>query len=250
MNKSLCDGRYCDIKSLENKIKSENSYVIYLDETGDERLLEPANPYFGYGGIALFGGRSHNHLRSDWRKFKRNSTGDATGKIHAASFDFQRNEFSLRKFFSKNFIRFYICMHRDFTNLNKNTVMTVLLENLFFKFLYPALKSTPEIIVVLEDCERNRKIIDDSVEFMEQNHSWWDKVSVSIVNKNHENDFMEIADFVANAGGNHSRELLKRSEENSLGLTLKCDIVFGSNQKRSCFEVLTDPHLKINSDMG
>lgn len=228
-------------EELRAMILAEDCYAIYLDETGIPNInADPASPYFGYGGIVVVGRRHHLSLARDWIKFKTKAHDPVSGKIKAAKFDFEKNEGSLKKFFGKNFIRFYFAADKELTKLENAPIIPVLIDNILMRILPAAFDFNLKIVVVMEDSERDRKAVSEAKEVIESNNSWWKKVSFFVLNKGDGIQFLEIADFVVNAGGAQSRylggNLKMRSDSEKIPLKFK--VVFGSNEKKSITGIL------------
>ena len=228
-------------EELRAIISSEDCYEIYLDETGIPDIhADLASPYFGYGGIVVVGRRHHGALERDWLKFKNRTNGFGGEKIKASKFNFEKNENTLKKFFSKNFVRFYFAADKKLTELDNAPIITSLIDNIFQNLLPPARKFGLKIVVVMEDSTRDRKAVQNALKVIRDNNEWWKEVSLFILNKGDGVNFLEVADFVVNAGGTQSRylggDLKKRLNHEKF--PLKFRIVFGSNEKKSVTQVL------------
>lgn len=51
--------------------------LIFLDETGSEKRIDPNYPIFGYGGCAIMGRDYSSVIDIPWKEFKENHYGGA-----------------------------------------------------------------------------------------------------------------------------------------------------------------------------
>ena len=63
----------------------ESSLVVFVDDTGHERLVKGHNVY-GLGGCAVMANDLDRVVRQPWHAVRRRVTGSADTALHAASF--------------------------------------------------------------------------------------------------------------------------------------------------------------------
>jgi hypothetical protein len=73
------------IVAIEGPFQAEPlDLFVYLDETGEESLSDPARRMFGFGGCAVTQELYHEVLASPWRSLKRQHFGSDEARLHAA----------------------------------------------------------------------------------------------------------------------------------------------------------------------
>jgi hypothetical protein len=64
---------------------SDNSLVVFVDDTGHERLVQ-GHPVYGLGGCAVLAGELDRVIRYPWQTVRRKVTGSANTRLHAYTF--------------------------------------------------------------------------------------------------------------------------------------------------------------------
>src|SRR5258708_3223585 len=63
----------------------EQSLVVFVDDTGHERLVE-GHPVYGLGGCGVLAGDLDRLIRQPWHDVRRRVNGSADTPLHAAAF--------------------------------------------------------------------------------------------------------------------------------------------------------------------
>lgn len=64
---------------------SANDLVVFVDETGDERLSDPIHSVFGLGACIVTGGNLVSQVDAPWLQLRQSISGAANTKLHANS---------------------------------------------------------------------------------------------------------------------------------------------------------------------
>lgn len=126
---------------------NQDDILIFIDETGDENLPGPANPIFGYGGIAVFFRDYEKYVVNPWREFKALCGVDPHTPLHGKNAKFN---LVLMEAFGTFF---QTCpFHRFFTLLTQETQVTPVTSppKITPRSLIPRLQKTIEHMLSIE----------------------------------------------------------------------------------------------------
>ena len=208
----------------ETLVPGSHSFVVFIDETGDEKFGQPIRPVFGFGGCAVLGADLDRFIHVPWRTVRHAINGSPDAPLHAA--DLPRpvkddHMLSLGIFFaSVPFSRFGVTCDRDTTLPLEfgrvHLVLEVLKERINAVLRYTW---ATDVIVIFEHTERLEKVI--AAHFGDYSPHQFGRVlscNFYFMPKSANDPGLEVADFVVNACGTQAALFARRADALSFGL--------------------------------
>jgi Protein of unknown function (DUF3800)/SEC-C motif len=205
---------------------SENTLLIFIDETGCEDLKDPNNPSFGRAGCAILG-RHYNKIISDpWKKMKNEFFQGEHIPWHTNEIKFSKLQIDvINKFVDRSFIRF----GQIFTNKTdfdeRFTAHKVISES-FVSHVIPKLrekfKRFSDMVLIFESSKRLNDVV--QAEFNpDKIRAQIDKIYNSsfpiryfLMDKKSCAPGLEIADLVAHTLGRQNRHFVIQEKQGFL----------------------------------
>lgn len=203
-----------------------NTYLLFIDETGEEKFSDPNYPIFGFGGVGLPASLYISNLSKPWIYLKEKAFGGESTQMHASDLTDPTTEQLelLNKFFTQlAFCRISLIIS-DKTTFEGDFDIYNLAVRVFYSRLNDVLKYTlfDDIYMIFEDSQRCNSLNQDY--FSRYNISREDSLGNSVnvrcerflMSKKEREPGLEVADFIAHTAGTSvlSRLRGKRSQEN------------------------------------
>lgn len=188
-----------------------NTLLIFLDETGEEKLSDPNAPFFGFGGVVVENRNYLASVESPWHLLKERHFDGADSPLHAADLRKpSRTQIeALNHFFTQHrFGRFAAtCTDRTINKLD-TPIEEVVATTLWDRFKEVANQFSWHNILILY--EENRRLIPAlKRELFSKTPENQSGVPIPVesftVMKDPRFAGMEVADFVAHTAGRQSR---------------------------------------------
>lgn len=191
-----------------------NTLVFFVDETGQESLLDPAYPVFGYAGITMYAGLIDELIREPWRELKDQHFDGRHAPLHAAklrSLSPNQMEALGRFFLTGRFGRFGVAVTANSklpAGAEPLQIMPSLIRNRW-QFLLDRVRPQPEQLAIIhESSERGDMLVDA---FFGPTEATLEgrplPVQHAFIPKSAGDEAMEVADFVAHALGREAFRL-------------------------------------------
>lgn len=71
---------------------SDYTFVVFIDETGDDKCADPRRPVFGFGGCGVLGVNLELFIHAPWRAVRQKIHGSAETPLHAAEMPRPHND--------------------------------------------------------------------------------------------------------------------------------------------------------------
>lgn len=199
----------------------EDSLLVFIDETGDDKASDKNYPIFGLGGCALFS-QDYDHLiHTPWTIFKRKILGNTEGVLHASDIELDnisQDELNLIGEFFKNgeFKRFGFILTSKTSHgvhINKYQILAKLICKHIIDITnnYKAIR---KLYIFFEHSTGGNKSINKyfrEIDFI--NDGLKVQVQIIVSRKGIVNG-LEVADFIIQAAGNQSRNRLNGKTAN------------------------------------
>ena len=205
---------------------SENTFLLFIDETGEESLKDPNFPIFGFGGVGLPASLYLSNIQRPWIYIKEKAFGSEKTEMHAADLSnptIEQLELLNRFFTTCAFCRMAAVIS-DKTAFGEDLDIYNITVNAFYSRILDVLRHTEydDIFMIFEDSQRGSPLNQDyfsRYRFHRTNDSG-EATEVSrkfmLMSKDQREPGLEVADFVAQTAGAsvRSRLLGKRSKIN------------------------------------
>lgn len=199
---------------------SSSSLLLFVDETGHERLVDPGYPIFGLGGCGILANLYENILVSPWKQIKIDYFGDPNKQLHASelkpSQDLTLIKAIAKYFRTQQFFRFAATMKISTTIPNNWEPYQIVAFSLVKRIEEVLRHCNPDgIHFFLEDSERANKFANEYL----VSFSCFTALGKEIVLHRHfmkkaaQNPGLEVADFVVNAAGRQAYSRLKGKDD-------------------------------------
>ena len=184
--------------------------LIFVDETGDESLLDDRHPVFGYCGCAVVGADYAKQVAGPWRAMKARLFGGEDVPMHAAGGKLSEEQMAaLGGFFKER--RFYRLggLVKRSTKLEEPIVPYLLAAGLLQRRIEDVARredAIDRVSVILEESERTKPLVEShlgagSVQFGRNGMTVRLPLRWFRMMKTSREPGLEVADFVAQAAG-------------------------------------------------
>jgi hypothetical protein len=205
---------------------NDSTYLLFIDETGEENLSDPNFPIFGFGAVGLPVSLYVSNIVKPWIYIKGKAFGGEAQNMHAA--DLHNPSGEQLKLLNKFFTSCAFCrigsILSDKTAFECHTDIYNLSVRMFYSRVIDVLKHTSfsNIYMIFEDSQRNNPLNKDyfsRYKFHKKGDSG-ESIEVGcekfIMSKNEREPGLEVADFIAHTAGAsvHSRLKGIRSKDN------------------------------------
>lgn len=205
---------------------NHDTFLLFIDETGDESLADPRYPIFGFGAVGLPASLYATNISNPWISIKESEFGGESTKMHASSLrnPTKQQLESLGDFFTNcDFCRLSVIVS-DKTAFLKDFDYYNIVVRAFYQGLQKQLTRTnfSNLFMIFEDSDRGTPKNKDYFERYHiqrsANHGEPTKVEIRkfIMTKEEREPGLEVADFIAQTAGSSvlSRLKGKRSKNN------------------------------------
>jgi hypothetical protein len=198
---------------------TNNSLLIFIDETGLEDFSDPANPTFGRGGCAVLGGDYVKLIKKPWTRLKREKLGGATKPFHATVFERSRPTLrqisAISAFLRRPFWRF-AAMSDGKTQLapggDGHRAISLVTIN-FIRRLVESYATIDDVALVFEASERGDKLVERDFDLaaLQLVSALGRRIPVEgyFMPKSSMEPGLEVADLVAHTAGRQRRHQLR-----------------------------------------
>jgi hypothetical protein len=229
-------------KNGKEFLPKERTFLLFIDETGGQDLLDPNFPIFGFGGVGIPASLYVSNIVDPWMNIKKMAFGGEQTQMHAADLRAPNSQQLrlLSGFFNNCAFCRIACVVSDKTSIGNKSESDLynLVVSTFYSRLHEVLNETDfdNIFMVFEDSQRdNHKNRDYFNRYKIERRNGGNKSIVQcdkfIMSKTEREPGLEVADFVAHTAGSSvlSRLRGKRSATNE---RRDFDAVFNSQFKR------------------
>ena len=205
---------------------SEDTFILFVDETGEDSLSDPNFPIFGFGGVGLPAKLYGSNICNPWIHIKEQAFGGEATPMHAADLRRPTSEQLelLNKFFSTCAFTRIAAIVSDKTAFTGEFDLYHIAVVAFYQRIAQVLSHThcTDVFLIFEDSERGNRL---NHKFFEQYHiersspnGTAERVPMTkaIMSKTEREPGLEVADFVAHTAGASVRARLlgKRTKDN------------------------------------
>jgi hypothetical protein len=195
----------------------QRSFLIFIDETGNEDFSDPKNPTFGRGGCGALMTEYKRHIAKPWRRLKREKLGGATKPFHATEFEQTRpamNQITAIKAFMKlPFWRFAtMCDSKtEFPDgMDAHKAISLVTINYFSRLISSA--DVEVVALIFEGSERGDSLVKRDYDLANMNikNRWGHRVEVEgcFMTKEQMEPGLEVADLIAHTASRQRRHEL------------------------------------------
>jgi hypothetical protein len=200
-----------DLSKLSHQNFGERTFLFFVDETGDESLSDPNQPFFGFGGCGVLGIDLDRLITRPWQEVRRLVGGSHDSPLHAAKLSRPRSlehVEAISSFFESNlFTRFGVSCDAHLKAPTGITTAQILLLSLQNRLNYLLQRVwVTDVIVIFEHSERlERAITRGFGDFVPHQFDRVLDLTLCFMPKAANEPSLEVADFVANAIGQEAR---------------------------------------------
>jgi len=197
------------------------TFLVFVDETGNEDFSDPKNPTFGFGGCGILAPRYRLGLAKPWKRLKRERLGGALRPFHAVDFEQSRPALpqimAINGFLRRPFWRFAV-MSDVRTQLPAGIDAHKAVSTVLGRYIarLAAGMDIDAVALIFEDSDRGRDLVkrDFDLAAMTCPNITGKPVSVDgyFMPKSSMEPGLEIADLVAHTAGRQRRHEVKAGE--------------------------------------
>lgn len=208
----------------ESLVSASHAFVVFIDETGDEKFGQRTRPVFGFGGCAVLGADLDRFIHRPWRAVRQAIKGSPDAPLHAVEIPRPVTDEHMRAlgffFAGVPFSRFGVTCDRD-TEMPLDFGTVHLMLEVLKERINAVLRYTwaIEVMVIFEHTGRLEKAI--ATHFSDYNPHQYGRVlpcEFYFMPKSANDPGLEVADFVANACGTQAARFARRVDPPSFGL--------------------------------
>jgi hypothetical protein len=201
---------------------SGDTLLVCTDETGDRKHRDPANPYFGVGGIVTTVNNYATRIDPQWQLVKKQAFPQLQSPFHSTSLRLKNNTKArkkLHKFFSDNdFGRFALfTSNKTQTNFDDDHTQPMIIEafnTLVGEVLQPYAGQFSRVLFIHEDGGNTHKIFMDAFDQAQLHINGQPiKIQLTAISKTQGFGALEIADCILYAGLQEMRHLDAGSQD-------------------------------------
>jgi hypothetical protein len=205
---------------------SDNTFLLFIDETGEESLNDPNFPIFGFGGAGLPASLYFSNICRPWIYVKEKAFGGEKTRMHAADLIKPTSEQKnlLNRFFTTCAFCRVAAVISDKAAYEEYLDIYNIAVRIFYNRILDVLQHAKydDIFMIFEDSQRSTKLNKDYFSRYKF-HRKDDNGKVTevicqkfIMSKDQREPGLEVADFVAHTAGTSVRSRLaeKRSKAN------------------------------------
>lgn len=191
-----------------------NTALVFLDETGEEKLSDPNYKIFGLGGCCILAKDYIEKISKPWNELKKNNFETDNKPLHATDIKFSKKQITaLNNFFISNqFGRFAVICSND-THLDSNLLIDEMVYYSLHNRIGDILKwiSFENIVIVFEHSERLKPQFEKYAGRINLSVKENDKdididISHCVVNKQASFPGLELADLIIHTAGTTVRD--------------------------------------------
>lgn len=190
------------------------TFLVFIDETGNEDFSDPKNPTFGLGGCGILAPNYKAGLFKPWRRLKRDRLGGALRPFHAVDFEHSRPSMpqiaAINGFLRRPFWRFAV-MSDVRTQLppgiDAHKAVSTVAARYFTR--HAAQQDIDTMALIFEDSDRGRKLVQRDFDLAAMTCKNRRGMPVSVdgyfMPKVSAEPGLEIADLIAHTAGRQRR---------------------------------------------
>lgn len=194
---------------------TDNTVLIFLDETGHEELRDPNYPIFGYGGCMLPAKLYSSNIVNPWDMIKKNYFNMQNKPLHAADLNrpTPKQLEAMNRFFSTFEFGRFAAVITDKSINNSNADFYHIMAGAIYKRIEKILSVTSftDIVMIFESSQRTDTLMShffSQFKFMKDNAQGV-PIQHYIMDKKQCEAGLEVADFIVQCAGTTCRSRLQ-----------------------------------------
>ena len=216
--------------------------MIFLDETGVEKLNDPNAPFFGLGGLVIEGANYFDTVEKPWHSLKEKHFEGIESPLHASDLKsttkVQINAFN--EFFEKNQFGRIAITCTDKTLFEPNHKPEEILAAAIWQRIIPVANKMEwyDILILFEENKRLMPALQQ--EMMSKNPKKGEKeipIRYGTILKDPTFAGMEVADFIIHTAGRQARLMRTNSKNITLKYQPDFEVVFKKALKQSFLNI-------------
>jgi len=193
---------------------SPNSVLVFLDETGDEQLNDPAYPIFGFGGCCILARDYFDNIDKPWSNMKIENFDLIHKALHASENHYTYKQMTaLNSFFSSNTFGRFAAISSKSTRIDAALQLEQIVYYSLYKRIVDIIKwyELDNIVIIYEDSVRLKPKLEKyttGINFLEKINDINVKINIHYctMNKKHTFSGLEVADFIIHSAGTALRD--------------------------------------------